>query len=103
MNVTVGKLEHIYEPSIDGVTYGVRIGGLGTTVNDIVRSEQSNFIEYYTGRLVYVYDLLDVPHLGVKSRVVTIRNCETGLQQIREVEKDHVFGQRVLLNLGPYK
>jgi hypothetical protein len=103
MNVTVGKLEHIYKPSVDGVTYGVRIGGLGTIVNDAVRSEQSNFIEYYTERLVYIYDLLDIPHLGMKSRVVTIHNHETGLQQIREVEKDHVLGQRVLLNLGLYK
>ncbi len=85
MNVTVGKLEHIYEPSVDGVTYGVRLGGLGATVNDAVRSEHSTFIEYYTGRLVYIYDLLDVPPLGVKSRVVTIRDRGTGVLLIQEV------------------
>ncbi len=103
MNVTVGKIEHIYQPSVDGITYGMRIGGLGTTVVDAVRSEQRNFIEYYTGGLVYIYDLLDVPRLGVKSRLVMISDRVTGLQQIREVEKDHVLGQRVLLNLWPYK
>ncbi len=98
MNVTVGYLEHIYPISVDGCTYSVRIGGLGTTIHDAIKSYDNNFIQVNTGRHVYVYDLLDVPRLGVTSRIVSWTNNNTGEHIIKEVQNNHVVGQRVPLN-----
>ncbi len=98
MNVTVGYLEHIYPASVDGCTYSVRIGGLGTLILDAVKSYDPEFIEKYTGRHVYVLDLFDVPKFHATSRVVAWTNNQTGEHVIREVLNNHVVGQRVALD-----
>lgn len=92
MNVSVGHIDQIYPLIMSKQMYSVCIKRLNDHIYDIVHSTDINFAEKFKGRLVYLYDLLDVPRLGLGSRIVM---CDK--QTIKEVSSHHLVGQRIIL------